>query len=70
VVTTGSVIWYESMATNAPWFLTGAPAGTSASGVTLQMVTTGTVMVVSALAAIYGSARIAGGRTREASPAR
>jgi hypothetical protein len=58
VMAVATSVWWGSMAIAAPWFLTGAPTGTSGSPADPRMVVTMTLMVVAAALGVIGVVRI------------
>lgn len=60
VISVATTLWWQAMATGAPWFLHGVPAGTPGSALDLPLLAIVFVMVGALAAAIYGVARMAG----------
>ena len=58
VMTVAAAVWWGSMAVAAPWFLTGAPTGTSGSPADPRMAVTMALMVVAAVLGVTGVVRI------------
>ena len=58
-MTAATAIWWAAMATDAPWFLRGAVAGSSGSGFEPRLALTLVVMVGAVIAASYGTFRAA-----------
>ena len=58
VMTAAAAVWWGSMATTAPWFLTGAPVGNSASPWATNLLVVLIAMAVASGAGVVGSARV------------
>ena len=58
VMTVATSVWWGSMAVAAPWFLPGAPTGTSGSPADPRMALTVALMVVAAALGVTGAVRI------------
>jgi hypothetical protein len=52
-----TVVWWVALADAAPWFLAGAPAGSSASPLAPELLVVCASMLVAALAGAAGSRR-------------
>jgi hypothetical protein len=59
VIFGGTLVWWISLAEDAPWFFSGVRVGTTASPVPPAMVISGFLMLVGTVAALYGGGRIA-----------
>jgi len=57
VLTAGSVLWWVAIATRAPWFLAGTPAGTRGAVAPPLLVVACAVMALAALVAAAGARR-------------
>jgi hypothetical protein len=58
VMTATAAVWWGSMATTAPWFFAGAPAGTSSSPLATNLLVVLIVMVIASGAGMLGLLRI------------
>ena len=57
-VTIATALWWESMASNAPWFLQGTAIGSPASALTLNLAVTMALMVIAGVAGLFGATRV------------
>jgi hypothetical protein len=58
-ITVGAALWWADVATNAPWFLQGASAGTSSSPFAPNLFVTLVLMVLATGVGAFGTSRIA-----------
>jgi hypothetical protein len=58
IMTAAAAVWWGSMATTAPWFLTGTPVGSSASPWAANLLGVLVLMAVASGAGVVGSARV------------
>ena len=58
VVTVATIWWWRAIAVAAPWFLHGAPSGTSRSALDIRILVIVTAMAGAVGAAMYGVSRI------------
>ncbi|MFI5035624.1 MAG: hypothetical protein ACHQFZ_05410 [Acidimicrobiales bacterium] len=62
-LTAAVAVWWWSVATVAPWFLSGAPAGSTGSPAPINLVLTMGLMASSLIAAAFGVSRVASSRS-------
>jgi len=58
LMTVATAVWWGSIASSAPWFLQGAPAGSAGSPFNVQLVGTMVLMLVASILAGYGVCRV------------
>ncbi len=58
IMTAAAAVWWGSMATTAPWFLTGTPVGSAASPWATNLLTVLILMAVASGTGAVGSARV------------
>jgi hypothetical protein len=58
VMTVAAALWWESMSQTAPWFLTGAPEGSTWSPLALNLLIVLIVMTLASVAGMFGSVRV------------
>jgi hypothetical protein len=63
-MTVATAVWWGALATRAPWFLHGAPAGSGGSSFDPRLALTTGVMLVAASTGVYGAVRIGRSRAR------
>jgi hypothetical protein len=67
-MTAATTVWWGVMASSAPWFLQGRPAGSGGSPFNQEVVVTMTLMLVAIIVATYGVSRVARSRQQLAAP--
>jgi hypothetical protein len=58
VMTAAAAMWWGVIASSAPWFLHGTPAGSVGSSLNAQLVGTMAVMLIASVLATYGVSRL------------
>ena len=58
IMTAAAAAWWGSMATAAPWFLAGTPAGSSPSPLAANLLVVLIVMMIASTAGMFGSLRV------------
>ena len=58
IMTAAAAAWWGSMATTAPWFLTGTPVGSSPSPLTANLLVVLIVMTIASCAGLFGVLRV------------
>lgn len=57
-VTIATALWWESMASNAPWFLQGTATGSPTSAFSPNLVVTMALMVIAGVSGLFGATRV------------
>jgi hypothetical protein len=58
MMTAAAAMWWGVIASSAPWFLHGTPAGSAGSSLTAQLVGTMALMLIASVLAAYGVSRL------------